>query len=587
MTFQEFVQAANAKYNNKYTYIEDTFSFLHVPMTIICPEHGVFKQAPTYHLKHAKCGCPQCGILSRPPRKVTTADGRIGKTNTNTKGYKMQCTNYRKCDDIDVTFLHDGSVVRTTWALFCKGKVSHPDDSKARGIVNPWTDKDYDILKAKFPTQGSNIPELLARHSKVAIQGQASKLGIRCVSSFAPWTFEENEILRENYASVGPNIPELLEHHSRDAIIKHAQKLNVHSHAPRSSTWTDEQIEILKKDYPEKGTKIPELTDIFTSMQIRSKANTLGISYQNDAKWTKEELDILRQKYTKTGPQIPELMERHSVSGIRRKASQLGLVFRKVKRGDLWTAEEEAILREKYPVLGCNIPELSHRAPESIKARACKLKIQKRIKWSKEQEQILIKKYPVQYAEIPELLQYYTKTQIRGKASTLGVTTRKMTVSPWTDREIQILKQKYETNGTNIPELRSKRSKASIINQARVLGIKTKKPYEFDSKIGDSKLADNGFTVTIKEFISSGRLVIAYPDGSTIKIFKRQWIENNIPLPPADKSLPNSYRGIGGYKLSKVTEAGGDVYYAVENLNTGEKNILSATAIEAKIKASK
>lgn len=585
MTFQEFTQAANARFNNKYTYIEDTFSSLHKPMTIICPEHGSFEQTPAYHLRRAKCGCPKCGLASRPPRKVITAGGRLGAKNITKKGYEIQCTAYRNCTDIDATFLCDGSVVKTTWAAFERGKVSHPNDMT--GPTIKWTKEEIDILKAKYPSQGTEIPELLAQHTQEAIYGKAYKLGIKLLNAPSAWLEEECEILKAKYPTQGTNIPELLTRHSKGSIMKRAQILGIRSCARAPSKWTPEQAEILKKEYAEHGPHIPELAGIFTSGQIRSKAHTLGLSYDNNLRWTNEELEILREKYTKCGPQITELLAKHPASAIRTQANKLGLTKRSVTHGAPWTKEEDQILREKYPVLGCQIPELAHRAPNSIKARASKFQIPRRVVWTKEQEQILREKYPAQHANIPELLNYYTKAQIRSKASSIGASAHKIASMPWTNEELEIIKQKYAKCGSNIPELLGRRTRVSIINRAVALGLKKEKLYIFNSQIGDTIVAQNGFTVTLTKFLGRGQLTVTYLDGRLVKVGKHQWVEHSIPLPPLEKQDPKGCRGIFDYKIKNVTETDNDVYYAVEHIVTGEKNILTAAQIESQFTATR
>jgi hypothetical protein len=43
-----------------------------------------------------------------------------------------------------------------------------------------WTKEEIEILKEKYPIQGAEIPELLARHSRSSIHGTARNLGMRC-----------------------------------------------------------------------------------------------------------------------------------------------------------------------------------------------------------------------------------------------------------------------------------------------------------------------------------------------------------------------------------------------------------------------
>jgi hypothetical protein len=57
-TLNDFIFKANKKHNNKYDYsLVEYFGTL-IPISIICPEHGIFKQKPNSHL--CGSGCPKC-----------------------------------------------------------------------------------------------------------------------------------------------------------------------------------------------------------------------------------------------------------------------------------------------------------------------------------------------------------------------------------------------------------------------------------------------------------------------------------------------------------------------------------------------
>lgn len=58
LSFDLFCQKANAKHNNKYSYIESTFKGTKFKVGIICPKHGIFYQSGSSHL--SGCGCPLC-----------------------------------------------------------------------------------------------------------------------------------------------------------------------------------------------------------------------------------------------------------------------------------------------------------------------------------------------------------------------------------------------------------------------------------------------------------------------------------------------------------------------------------------------
>lgn len=59
ITFSDFVIKANIKFNNKYTYFEETWKDRISLLKIVCPTHGIFHQKPRDHLKSAN-GCKEC-----------------------------------------------------------------------------------------------------------------------------------------------------------------------------------------------------------------------------------------------------------------------------------------------------------------------------------------------------------------------------------------------------------------------------------------------------------------------------------------------------------------------------------------------
>ena len=59
---ETYIQAANIKHDNKYSYASTIFTNIRDKVTIICPIHGEFQQVAYYHT--AGNGCPVCGITN-------------------------------------------------------------------------------------------------------------------------------------------------------------------------------------------------------------------------------------------------------------------------------------------------------------------------------------------------------------------------------------------------------------------------------------------------------------------------------------------------------------------------------------------
>lgn len=61
LTTEQFVEKANLKHNNFYSYEHATYTKRLEKITITCPEHGNFEQQAGNHLVNG-AGCPKCGI---------------------------------------------------------------------------------------------------------------------------------------------------------------------------------------------------------------------------------------------------------------------------------------------------------------------------------------------------------------------------------------------------------------------------------------------------------------------------------------------------------------------------------------------
>ena len=59
MPFSEFLEKANKQFNNKYTYLEETYTKSTAKMIAVCPHHGEFEITPNQHFKQVY-GCIKC-----------------------------------------------------------------------------------------------------------------------------------------------------------------------------------------------------------------------------------------------------------------------------------------------------------------------------------------------------------------------------------------------------------------------------------------------------------------------------------------------------------------------------------------------
>lgn len=63
-TNAKFIEDAKAVHGEKYDYSQTEYTHSQVKIKILCKVHGEFLQTPNCHL--IGCGCPKCGVRSRP-----------------------------------------------------------------------------------------------------------------------------------------------------------------------------------------------------------------------------------------------------------------------------------------------------------------------------------------------------------------------------------------------------------------------------------------------------------------------------------------------------------------------------------------
>lgn len=82
MKLDEFLSRAKEIHGDKYDYslvTEDTFVHANIPIDIICPEHGIFRQRPTEHIKGR--GCYKCGKQRMAIKNSLTRDEVVRRCN--------------------------------------------------------------------------------------------------------------------------------------------------------------------------------------------------------------------------------------------------------------------------------------------------------------------------------------------------------------------------------------------------------------------------------------------------------------------------------------------------------------------------
>jgi hypothetical protein len=103
----------------------------------------------------------------------------------------------------------------------------------------------------------------------------------------------------------------------------------------------------------------------------------LGLTKEPSKSWSEEELTFLREN---AATMSTDDMAKHlgrTVGSVRTKRQRLGI---EGMQANLWTSEEDAIIREFYPTMSWQelLEKLEGRTDAQIKQRASKLHIRRR-----------------------------------------------------------------------------------------------------------------------------------------------------------------------------------------------------------------
>ena len=93
LTTQDFIERAQEKHGDKYDYSKTNYKNQKVPVIIICPRHGEFKQLPDGHIHGT--GCPKCGAELSISNRTSNTDKFIEKSRkVHGNKYDYSQTNY-------------------------------------------------------------------------------------------------------------------------------------------------------------------------------------------------------------------------------------------------------------------------------------------------------------------------------------------------------------------------------------------------------------------------------------------------------------------------------------------------------------
>lgn len=101
ITFEKFVEKANIKHNNYFTYFKDFYSNFKTETKIRCPIHGEFFQKPSIHLQGY--GCPKCAVeKSKQNHKFNKFKSYIKQINN--LGFNTSLVSFEKYKEYNTKF---------------------------------------------------------------------------------------------------------------------------------------------------------------------------------------------------------------------------------------------------------------------------------------------------------------------------------------------------------------------------------------------------------------------------------------------------------------------------------------------------
>ena len=114
-------------------------------------------------------------------------------------------------------------LIKTRTIAAIKGRAS------AEGLTRkarPWTTDEDAIVSKYYPLEGPNCCSRLNGRTRMSVQNRARQMGIS-LGGARSWPVWQLNLLREKYSSQGSNIPELAKLHSKNAISAKARELGL------------------------------------------------------------------------------------------------------------------------------------------------------------------------------------------------------------------------------------------------------------------------------------------------------------------------------------------------------------------------
>ena len=135
-----FIEKAKIVHFDRYDYINTNYINANIPVSIICKEHGEFKQIPDFHINR-KCGCPKCS--NNVKLDLIEFIEKASKIHNNKYDYsKVEYNNNRR----EIT------IICKTHGEFIQKPFVHLSNHGCPSCINKTEFKFFEKMKELYPT---------------------------------------------------------------------------------------------------------------------------------------------------------------------------------------------------------------------------------------------------------------------------------------------------------------------------------------------------------------------------------------------------------------------------------------------------
>ena len=184
LTSLEWINQANTKHNNKYTYENAVYKNSRSKVIITCLEHGDFEQRPSHHLR--KHGCPYCGDVIKHTLEVFIENSKEVHNNKYDYSKVIYVNNTTKviigCPiHGDFEQAPSNHTTQKQGCLDCAGNRKHTTTSfsnKANKVHN----SKYDYSKTVYKSGKTKVTIICRIHGDFKITPNSHLRGVGCSS---------------------------------------------------------------------------------------------------------------------------------------------------------------------------------------------------------------------------------------------------------------------------------------------------------------------------------------------------------------------------------------------------------------------